>query len=104
MPADNPRRRNLVVVKTHRLGWITKQILLEVSINAAKHGMRNHRAMLVVRAQPFRSAHKKVLLPERSPDRPTISAVGVGRGATGAHVSPPRCHNSPVPVQPVRTF
>src|ERR1700722_2651045 len=65
MPANNRRRSNLVVVKAHGLGWITKQILLEVSVNAAEHRVRNHRSVLVVWSKPLRSAHTKVLLHHR---------------------------------------
>src|ERR1700722_2947622 len=104
MPADNSRRRNLVVVEIEIRWRVSKQVLLKVSIHPAKHGMRNHRAMLVVWPQPFSAAHKEVLLHKWSPDRPTIGAVGVGPGAAGANISPTRRFDSPVPAQPVRAF
>src|ERR1700735_2028268 len=104
MPTNDRRRSNLVIVEIEIRRRVSEQVLLKVSIHPTKHGMRNHRAMLVVRPKPFSAAHKKVLLHERSPDRPTIGAVGVGPGAAGANISPTRRFDSPVPAQPVRTF
>src|ERR1700685_2921988 len=99
MPADNPRWRNLVVVKAHRLRWLTKQILLEVSINAAKHGVSNQRPMLVVWAEPLCSADKKVLLHHRPMKVCIVGGNGVGDGAAGPNIPPSRRHDAPVPGQ-----
>ena len=61
--------------------------------------MRNQRPVLVVRPQPLRSAHKEVLLHHGPLSRSLpLGAVGIRRGAAGAHVSAARRLDPPVPA------
>ena len=53
---------NLVVIEIKFCGRLSKQILLEVSIDPAEHRMRKNRTMLVVRSQPLAAADKEILL------------------------------------------